>query len=162
MHTIIPHKYSYTYNYWHANISKLKMGVNNIAGYHRFQFYATIGGFSSGENCVSAVVNHTIYGASTKPLLSVLQICNGFCVFKISVIVHNSYCVKCSLSYTALYWYLPEKSCHLLADSSINNSWLRVNWLIIRRYFVLLVSVPFLYCGAKVVKETNSSKHFKL
>ena len=34
--------------------------------YHRFQFYATIGGFSSGENCVSAAVNHTIYGTSTK------------------------------------------------------------------------------------------------
>ena len=26
--------------------------------YHRFQFYATIGGFSSEENCVSAAVNH--------------------------------------------------------------------------------------------------------
>ena len=43
--------------------------------YHRFQFYATIVGFSSGENCVSAAVNHTIYGASTKLLLSVLQTC---------------------------------------------------------------------------------------
>ena len=71
--------------------------------YHRFQFYATIGGFSSGENCVSAAVNHTIYGVSTKLLLSVLQTCKGFCVFKLSVIVHNSYCVKCSLSYTADY-----------------------------------------------------------
>ena len=39
--------------------------------YHRFQFYATIGDFSSGENRVSAAVNHTIYGASTKLLLSV-------------------------------------------------------------------------------------------
>ena len=55
-------------------------------------------------------------------------------VFKISVIVHNTYCIKCSLS------YLPEKSCHLLADSSINSSWSRLNWLIIRRYFALLVS----------------------
>ena len=27
----------------------------------------------------------------------------GFCVFKISVIIHNRYCVKCSLSYTADY-----------------------------------------------------------
>ena len=27
----------------------------------------------------------------------------GFCVFKISVIVHNRYCVKCSRSYTADY-----------------------------------------------------------
>ena len=26
--------------------------------YHRFRFYATIGGFSSKENCVSAAVNH--------------------------------------------------------------------------------------------------------
>ena len=25
---------------------------------HRFRFYATIGGFSSKENCVSAAVNH--------------------------------------------------------------------------------------------------------
>ena len=30
-------------------------------------------GSSSEENCVSAAVNHTIYGASTKLLLSVLQ-----------------------------------------------------------------------------------------
>ena len=29
------------------------------------------------------------------------QSCN--CVYKISVIVHNTYCVKCSLSYTADY-----------------------------------------------------------
>ena len=36
-------------------------------------------------------------------LLSVLQTCKGFCVFKISVIVHNRYCVKYSLSYTADY-----------------------------------------------------------
>ena len=36
--------------------------------YHGFQFYATIGGFSSGENCVSAAVNHTIFGASSKLL----------------------------------------------------------------------------------------------
>ena len=41
---------------------------------------------------------------------------------KISVIVRNTYCVKYSLSYTALYWYLSKKSCHLLADSSINSS----------------------------------------
>ena len=34
----------------------------------------TIGGFSSGENCVSAVVNYTIYGTSTK-LLFVGQDC---------------------------------------------------------------------------------------
>ena len=78
------------------NIRKYKV-------YHRFQFYATIGSFSSGENCISAAVNHTIYGKSTKLLLSVLQTCKGFCVFKISVIVHNTYCVKCSLSYTADY-----------------------------------------------------------
>ena len=58
--------------------------------YHRFQFYATTGGFSSGENCVSAAVNHTIYGASTKLLLSALQTCKGFCVFKISVIVRST------------------------------------------------------------------------
>ena len=43
--------------------------------YHRFQFYATIGGFSSEENWFSAAVNHTIYGASTKLLLLVLQTC---------------------------------------------------------------------------------------
>ena len=42
-------------------------------GYHRFQFYETVGGFSSEENCVSAGINHAIYGASTKLLLSVLQ-----------------------------------------------------------------------------------------
>ena len=53
--------------------------------YHEFQFYATIGGFASGKNCVSAAVNHTIYGASTKLLLSVLQTCKGFCVFKIYI-----------------------------------------------------------------------------
>ena len=58
--------------------------------YHRFQFYATVGVFSSGENCVSAAVNHTIYGAATKLLLSVLQTCKGFCVFKISVIVRST------------------------------------------------------------------------
>ena len=46
----------------------------------------------------------------------------GFCVFKISAIVHNTYCVKCSLSYTANYTEKSEKSSHLLADSSINNS----------------------------------------
>ena len=46
----------------------------------------------------------------------------GFCVFKLSVIVHNRYCVKCSLFYTADYTgTYPKKSCHLLADSSINN-----------------------------------------
>ena len=28
------------------------------SGYHRFRFYATIGGFSSKENCLSAAVNH--------------------------------------------------------------------------------------------------------
>ena len=37
-------------------------------------------GFSSGENGVSAAVNQTIYGASTRLLLSVLQTCKGFCV----------------------------------------------------------------------------------
>ena len=42
-----------------------------------------------------------------------------------------------SLLHSWLHWYLPEKSCHLLADSSINNSWSWLNWLIIRRYFVL-------------------------
>ena len=31
-----------------------------------FNFTRPLGGFSSGENCVSAAVNHTIYGASTK------------------------------------------------------------------------------------------------
>ena len=41
----------------------------------------------------------------------------GFCVFKISVIVHNRYCVKCSRSYTADY----TGTCPKLADSSINN-----------------------------------------
>ena len=61
-----------------------------MISYHRFQFYATIGGFSSEENCVSAAINHTIYGASTKLLLSVLQTCKGFCVFKISVIVRST------------------------------------------------------------------------
>ena len=29
-----------------------------LGSYHRCQFYATIGGFSSEENCVSAAVNH--------------------------------------------------------------------------------------------------------
>ena len=115
--------------------------MKSCISYHRFQFYATIGGFSSGENCVSAAVNHTIYGASTKLLLSV----KGFCVFKISVIVHNRYCVKCSLLHSWLYWYLPEKSCHLLADSSINNlaDHDRTGWSfddISRRYFILVVS----------------------
>ena len=57
--------------------------------YHRFQFYATVGVFSSGKNCVSAAVNHTIYGAATKLLLSVLKTCKGFCV-KISVIVRST------------------------------------------------------------------------
>ena len=109
-----------------------------------FNFTRPLGGFSSGENCFSAAVNHTTYGASTKLLLSILQTCKGVYVFKISVIVHNTYCVKCSkmfsLLHSWLYWYLPEKSSHLLADSLINNSWSRLNWLIIRRYFALLVS----------------------
>ena len=42
-------------------ILRNKITVQSV--YHRFQFYATIGGFSSGENCVSAAVNHTINGA---------------------------------------------------------------------------------------------------
>ena len=46
-----------------------------------FSFTRPLGVFSSGENCVSAAVNHTIYGALTKLLLSVLQTCKGFCVF---------------------------------------------------------------------------------
>ena len=75
----------------------------SLKPYHRFQFYATIGGFSSGENCVLAAVNNTVYGALTIFLLSVLQTGKGFCVFKISVIVHNIYCLKFSLSYTADY-----------------------------------------------------------
>ena len=29
-----------------------------MTAYHRFQFYATIGGFSLKENCVLAAVNH--------------------------------------------------------------------------------------------------------
>ena len=65
------------------------------------------GVFHQEKTCVSAAVNHTIYGVSTKLLLLVKE----FCVFKISVIVHNTYCVKCSLSYTADYTgNLPEKS----------------------------------------------------
>ena len=88
------------------------------AYYHHFQFYVTIGDFSSGENCVSAAVNHTIYtyGASTKTSLVSIK---DF----VSVIVHNRYCVKCSLSYTADYTGTCPKSSvmYLLADSSINN-----------------------------------------
>ena len=32
--------------------------------YHRFRFYATIGGFSSKENCVSAAVNHRYHNGN--------------------------------------------------------------------------------------------------
>ena len=32
--------------------------ILHFVDYHRFRFYATIGGFSSKENCVSAAVNH--------------------------------------------------------------------------------------------------------
>ena len=42
---------------------------------------------------------------------------------KISVIVHWQQILRkmFSLLHSWLYWYLPEKSCHLFADSSINN-----------------------------------------
>ena len=59
-----------------SKIKQMYQIVNKIFqnhNYHRFQFYATVGVFLSEENCVSAAVNHTIYGASTKLLLSVLQ-----------------------------------------------------------------------------------------
>ena len=45
-----------------ASIAELNhyVQLTSIA-YHRLRFYATIGGFSSNENCVSAAVNHRYY-----------------------------------------------------------------------------------------------------
>ena len=68
--------------------------IETNTAYHRLRFYATIGVFSSREHCVSAAINHIIYGASSQRLLSVLQTL---------FIVHNTYCVKCSLSHRADY-----------------------------------------------------------
>ena len=45
------------------------MSTLNI--YHRFQFYATIGGFSLEEKCVSAAVNHRYHIWKCKPTLRV-------------------------------------------------------------------------------------------
>ena len=56
-----------------------------------------------------------------------------------------------SLLHSWLYWYLPEKSCHLLADSSINNlaDHDRTGWLLDDVSFFLVSlfhSVPLLWC----------------
>ena len=80
------------------------LGCFSVKCCHRlppFSILRDYGGFSSGENCVLAAVNYIIYGASTNFSCRSCKL-----AIKISVIVHNAYCVKqvkCSLSYTTDY-----------------------------------------------------------
>ena len=50
--------------------------ILGLVGYHRFRFSATIGGFSSKENCVLAAVNHRYH--IWKCVRRVVFVSNGF------------------------------------------------------------------------------------
>ena len=83
-----------------------KYSISSSRLYHRFSILRDHWGFFIKEKIVFRLPSIIPYMAHRQNF----SCCKGFCVFKISVVVHNTYCVKCSLSYTADYTSTCPKS----------------------------------------------------